>query len=142
MNTKRKLLGHFGVDSGQVLIADPCYLKEFKNNEMTIDSVYTLKHPDGKIEKVVGNMRNKRWAELIDDINSNKIKVLKKEYSDAKKDFSYNGCCAVTLSEDRGGQIGEGEDGVCASTGFGDGVYPVYANYKDGRIQSLSIKFF
>lgn len=30
---KRKLLGRFGVDSGQVLIIDPCYLEHWRNNE-------------------------------------------------------------------------------------------------------------
>jgi len=142
METGRKLLGYFGVDSGQVLITDPCYLKEFKSNEMKIDTIYTLKHPDGKTEKVVASMSNKRWRELIDDINNGKIKTIKREYSKTSKDYSYNGCCGVSLSEDRGGQIGKGEDGVCASTGYGDGSYPVYANYEGGRIKSLSIKFF
>ena len=31
----KKIIGHVGVDSGQLLITDPCYLKEFKNNEYT-----------------------------------------------------------------------------------------------------------
>ena len=142
METTRKLLGYFGVDSGQVLITDPCYLKAFKNNEMNIDSIYTLKHPDGRIEKVVGDMSNERWRELIDDINAGKIKTIKQDYSKASKDYSYNGCCAVSLGEERGGQIGKGEDGVCASTGYGDGSYPVYATHEEGRIKSLYIKFF
>jgi len=29
----RKLLGRFGVDSGQVMICDPCYLKDWKADE-------------------------------------------------------------------------------------------------------------
>lgn len=30
---KRKLLGYAGVDSGQILIVDPCYLSEWKDGE-------------------------------------------------------------------------------------------------------------
>jgi hypothetical protein len=30
---KRVLLGHVGVDSGQIMISDPCYVKDFNDNE-------------------------------------------------------------------------------------------------------------
>ncbi len=30
---KRVLLGNVGVDSGQIMISDPCYVKDFKDNE-------------------------------------------------------------------------------------------------------------
>ncbi len=29
----QKLIGYFGVDSGQVMIGDPCYLHDFDRNE-------------------------------------------------------------------------------------------------------------
>ena len=32
--------------------------------------------------------------------------------------------------------------GVCVSSGYGDGVYPVYATFKDGRVQSVRVVFF
>jgi hypothetical protein len=31
--------------------------------------------------------------------------------------------------------------GVCVSTGWGDGYYPVYARIKDGRVMQLYINF-
>lgn len=31
--------------------------------------------------------------------------------------------------------------GVVASTGYGDGIYPVYARFMDGRIMELKINF-
>jgi len=34
-----KLLGHFAVDSGQVMIGDPCYLNDFINDEYKKDGV-------------------------------------------------------------------------------------------------------
>lgn len=36
-NGKRLLLGEFGVDSGQVIITDPCYLKHFKSDEFKLN---------------------------------------------------------------------------------------------------------
>tara|TARA_R110000744_G_scaffold43055_3_gene96790 strand:+ start:1090 stop:1407 length:318 start_codon:yes stop_codon:yes gene_type:complete len=29
----KKLIGRFGVDSGQVMLVDPCYVKDFESNE-------------------------------------------------------------------------------------------------------------
>ena len=38
----KKQIGSFGVDSGQVLIGDPCYLKDFEHDNM--DFKRTNKH--------------------------------------------------------------------------------------------------
>lgn len=104
MASKKKkeiFLGSFGVDSGQVIITDPCYLKDWTNNEFTGEG-------DTRVF-----------------------------------DYSYNGACNKTLNDKlMGGVIGLGSDGVVASTGYGDGVYPVYAVYENNRIKELSIKFF
>jgi hypothetical protein len=32
--------------------------------------------------------------------------------------------------------------GVVVSTGYGDGMYPVVATMKDGRVQKVEIRFF
>ena len=32
--------------------------------------------------------------------------------------------------------------GVCVSSGYGDGEYPVFAKIKDGRVQEVKVKFF
>lgn len=32
--------------------------------------------------------------------------------------------------------------GICVSTGYGDGVYPVYAEIKGNRIKSIKVEFF
>lgn len=97
----RRYIGKFGVDSGQVLIGDPCYLGDFVN----------------------------------DDFEPNK----------QSEDFtySYSGACNRTLTDDKAGGIGRfGSMAVVSSTGYGDGVYPVYATYnEDGRIVKLEILF-
>lgn len=84
---KGNLIGHCGVDSGQILLIDPCY-------------------------------------------------VYKDEYGSGG---DYDQCCRITLSDDGAGQT---DLGVVTSSGYGDGVYPVYAK-KDanGRIVSVTIEF-
>jgi len=72
------------------------------------------------------------------------------EYDDAKVeaqkasgkyDYSYSGACAATLSNNSAGQLGRG-DAVAVSSGYGDGVYPVYATYNhEGRIVKLEVIF-
>lgn len=32
--------------------------------------------------------------------------------------------------------------GVVASTGYGDGTYPVFAEFEDGRVKKITIEFF
>lgn len=58
-----------------------------------------------------------------------------------KYEYSYSGACAATLSEDSAGQLGRGS-AVAVSSGYGDGVYPVYATYNDeGRITKMEVVF-
>ena len=35
---EKKIIGHCGVDSGQLLIIDPCYLGEWKDGEVDFDT--------------------------------------------------------------------------------------------------------
>ena len=52
--------------------------------------------------------------------------------------MNYAGCCAATMSKDQGAQV---DHGVAFTSGWGDGSYPVYAEYKDGRISRIVIDF-
>lgn len=102
----RKQIGVCAVDSGQIMICDPCYLKdEWQDRPFTDETEKTT--PDG--------------------------------------DFSYAGACKRTLSAEGGGQLdfrrGNPGVGVVASTRYGDGVYPVYATYSEGRITKVEIVF-
>lgn len=97
----RKLLGHIGVDSGQVMVGDPCYLERYKANEFS--------------------------AEQGDNTVTG--------------EYSYDGVCRTTCYTDlQGGAVG-GHDAVACSSGYGDGCYPVYAEYKDGHITRLIVDF-
>lgn len=55
--------------------------------------------------------------------------------------YSYQGASATTLTDNSAGTLGMGT-AVVFSTGYGDGVYPVYAQYdEDGRIAKIVIDF-
>jgi len=96
-------IGMIGVDSGQIMIVDPCYLKDWKNNEYKGQTIRT-------------------------------------------GDFSYDGACRETVSKEKAGELGLLPDGssamaVVAASGYGDGLYDVFATYKGGRIKEIQIKF-
>jgi len=89
--TIKKEIGVVGVDSGQLLVCDPCYLSDWDNTESN--------DPD-------------------------------------PKKFNYDNVCRITLkAPDYAGQINHdlGHPGraVAFASGFGDGVYPVIAHFKD-----------
>ena len=88
---KGELIGHCGVDSGQILLIDPCYVYK-------------------------------------DDFTG----------GDTPTGGDYDECCRITISEG----AGQTQLGVVTSSGYGDGVYPVYAQ-KDGngRIKQVTITF-
>ena len=98
---RRVKIGSIGIDSGQVLIGDPCYLRDFKNDEYNEETEQ-------------GN-------------------------------FSYSGACNTTTQAASGGVLyGEfgNEAAVVASTGYGDGLYDVFATYNDeNRVAKLEIIF-
>lgn len=84
----QKLIGKFGVDSGQAMVGDPCYL----------DS----------------------WNQ--------------------ESNFNYDRACEATIKNEYG-VLGNGMS-VVFSTGYGDGLYPVYAEINDeGRIERITIDF-
>lgn len=51
---------------------------------------------------------------------------------------SYQKVCGITESEVRAGQF-ENQVGVAFLSGYGEGVYEVYATYKDDRISKVEI---
>lgn len=143
----KKLLGYVGVDSGQVIITDPCYLKGFVNDDMKDIRVYKLISTGkdfqfGKDFLTYEEMiyKGKTMNQLIAD---KEVIDLSDKYHKVF-DYSYNGACNRTIYDKRGGgEIGLGEQGVVSRTGWGDGNYPVYAHYdkETGRISKLEIEF-
>jgi hypothetical protein len=97
-------LGVVGVDSGQLMVCDPCYLESEWNCPK--DRADITQAPAGE--------------------------------------FSYGGCCGATLGPRGAGQLnyrlGHAGAGVVWSSGYGDGVYPVYGRRnRAGQIVEVKI---
>lgn len=146
----KKIIGYVGVDSGQVLICDPCYIdSEWKKEDF--EDIRKFQHKSGKIiaypidfphfEHVIPEF-GKTANQMVDDVELIPIE----EKVIPKNNFSYNACCQLTLSKDQVGQLnynmGHAGVGVVSSSGWGDGTYPVVAEFtKDNRVKSLTITF-
>jgi len=145
-------IGEVGVDSGQLLITDPCYINsQWKNEDnggkRRIAPVY--KHEDGTIlfcalhgaspaeaaipfghyEEVV-----EKYGKSMNQMNSEGLTVKQPE-PPPTGEYSYEGCCEATLTEESAGQLnyarGHVGAGVAFSSGYGDGCYEVWARYVD-----------
>lgn len=99
---EEKLIGHFGVDAGLVMICDPCYIYS-QTGEMNY------------------NEFPKTWNEFL-----NKFLYKNGEHLDYSQMNFKSGHSGL---------------GVISSTGYGDGVYPVYATIDNGVIVELRIVF-
>ena len=147
-----KLIGHVGVDSGQLLLYDPCYIDSQWVKE-DFEDFRSYQHKDtGKELTYRIDFRN--YAEPIEIYGGKNMNELIatgewEEVPDIKgavNPFSYNACAKATLSEDGHGELrfnlGHVGAGVAFSTAFGDGMYPVVANYMDdGSLRSVEVIF-
>lgn len=147
---KKKLLGHVAVDSGQLMVCDPCYIdghwqtKPFADIRRYIDvtnrNIFQYAIDFNNYNDPIDECGNQTPNQLIE---SGRWTYLPSE-EDKDDSFSYNGACKVTSREPKGGTLifPEGFEGagVAFSSGYGDGTYPVYAHYNDeGRIMKVTI---
>lgn len=151
---KEELIGYVGVDSGQVMIVDPCYLGEWEDNDFNYKTGIRNKKT-GRIIccwDVVEGVGAIKWDTSLPEFNGKDMNTLAQdkdtwekysEYPDAGA-FSYSGVCGVTADEEGAGEIRIGGSScVASSTYLGDGSYPVYAEKdKYGRIKRLIIDFY
>lgn len=128
---KRILLGHLAVDSGGIILADPATLGSFdKNTKADLSDLL----PKG--------------CATLNDMH---------EYASPELPWSLDAAWVARCSRDRGGILGKqrggpGEsfgDGIAVSTGYGDGIYPVYAlitepddvedDFSNGRVMAIIV---
>lgn len=147
----KELIGHIGVDSGQVMIVDPCYLSEWEDNEFNYKTGIKNKKT-GRIiccwDEVEG-IGKINWATLLPEFDGKSMNELAEDvenwemynlYPDKGK-FNYSGVTSVSC-EDTHGEIGN-STAVVSSTYMGDGCYPVYAIKNErGRVKKLIIDFY
>jgi hypothetical protein len=110
---RRVEVGHVTVDSGRIIIIDPCHLHDGR----TLPN--GLRHSsEGWIDPTTGQATEKREEEM-DAI----------------------GCIDETTGESKPAVPVYHSSAVASSTGYGDGTYPVYATILDGRVLKLEIEF-
>jgi len=142
------LIGHVAVDSGQLMICDPCYIdSEWENEDFEDIRVYKNEHT-GRTLTYGKDFAN--YEEVLPEYGKT-MNVLISEHDwqiaerpNPKSGFSYNACAQATLSEDGHGELsfkmGHTGAGLAFSTAFGDGMYPVYAHYdEEGTIISVTV---
>ena len=112
-------LGEVGVDSGQLMITDPCYIDQEWQHDLALD--------EDTVAEIVGR-RQSSQVEAGDDTPGDDQKL---------PSYSYRGVMEATLSNGYGElayRLGHPGAGVAFLTAWGDGVYPVYGEMHDGRI--------
>ena len=147
---KKVLIGHVGVDSGQLLMCDPCYIdSQWENEDFEDIRVYKNKHTS---KTLTYGKDFKNYEEVLPEYGKTMNVLLEDhdweitESPKPKNGFSYNACAKATLSEDGYGQLnyklGHAGVGVAFSTAYGDGIYPVYAVYSAaGVLKSVTVEF-
>jgi len=142
------LLGEVGVDSGQLMVTDPCYVdSEWQNEKLTAcDSTYIDTRNKEQHERPSNFEaefeKGMTWNEAVEK------GILVELKQPETGTYSYDGCCRATLNKSYGqlnykmGHIGAG---VVFNSGLGDGCYKVYGLFKDvpgwgRRIVEVKIK--
>jgi hypothetical protein len=147
--------GVAGVDSGQLMVCDPCYIDNSEWVKETMDvpreryalnaegleyfgkqnaewiwqfqyGGETYETPIVQLgEMTINQLRERGWLQVLPEEES------------TFTSFSYNGACHATLSKEGFGQLnykmGHAGAGVAFSSGWGDGVYGVFIRKVDGR---------
>ena len=144
--------GDVGVDSGQLLITDPCYLEsQWRGGREPRGGIApAFRHTDGTIlfctlyggrpepeaigfdafDEAVG-----KYGKTVNQMRKDGDVYEVSEKSACKGEFSYAGCCDATIEGENFGELnferGHSGAGVAFSSGFGDGHYAVYGKIRD-----------
>lgn len=149
-------LGVVGVDSGQLLVTDPCYIRNFKSNESPsrqalLDTKTGIRwqftygrEPDEGCKAMPGTYESNIPGSSM-TFNQGVANGRIKELPDPppSNEYSYKGCCDLTNQFDGGGlkfSMGHMGQGVVFRSGYGDGSYEVWARRNaDDRIVEVRI---
>lgn len=133
-------LGEVAVDSGMLLLTDPCYIDaEWQEEPYALDA--QLEDPSRGTVYVLGTDFD-NYGEVLADYGRTPNELLEEgvlveREVTAPPHYSYNGAAATTLRRGYGEllfKMGHAGAGVVFSTAFGDGVYRVFGEMRNGRI--------
>ncbi|MBT7740602.1 MAG: hypothetical protein HN727_02265 [Opitutae bacterium] len=154
------VLGQVGVDSGQLMVVDPLYLKDWKQDGQFF-SIRRYADKDGKVYQYK-NQLPKKFTEGVDEFFPNfgaKLSTGKtpnqhlndgdwvevKVPTGYEESFSFVGACHATLDSPNGaGVVGGSRDGfglaLATRTLFGDAIYDVIGlKDEEGNIVAIMI---
>ena len=146
-----KLMGVVGVDSGQLLITDPCYIDSsweekdvnFKDRFIDTRTGEDVKSP----RKIKGGSFEHEFEKGMTYNQALEKGILKGVEDKPTEEFNYDGCCKkgsksfISLKY----PLGHKGIGVCFNSGLGDGTYEVWGLIKEykgwgKRIKEVKIK--
>lgn len=138
-------VGYAHVDSGQIMLGDPCYLREWAGHDFRI--VTEWRCTDDGDDTVLQFPRDfKSYNAVIPKygLHMNELRAAGR-FEEIKHppsgEYSYNGACEATLSDAQCGELNFGR-AVVVTSGYGDGRYPVHVTRnEDGRIATATITF-
>jgi hypothetical protein len=126
---KKVYLGHVGVDSGQLMITDPCYVRHFNTDYP--EDVRIYRHKDDPDKTLQFGVDFTNYQDMIEGHNGQCMNQLLADglYIEVPRpldnSFSLKGASSTTLNY-FGGMLQNGMAAVFQS-GFGDGSYDVHA---------------
>lgn len=142
-------MGSVGVDSGKLMITDPAYVdSEWRDEPYEHDRIYRDAR-DGSL--IVWGEDFLRYNEELEPygktpnelIESGRLVQLPPPPKPDTFNYSYNGACQATESEEGYGelryQLGHTGAAVVFGSGWGDGFYPVFAEKHNGRIMRVYV---
>lgn len=141
-------LGAAGVDSGQLMISDPCYVdSEWRHEPFADDRVYKDSQTGVVVRWGRDFMRFDQPLEPYGEspaalIDAGRLVQLPPPLKPETFNYSYNGACQATLSDGYGEltfRDGQPGAGVVFQSGWGDGFYPIYGEKHDGRFMRVYV---
>lgn len=152
-----KIIGEVGVDSGQLMVCDPCYIEsQWKPGKEPVGYEVLVLSDNGKKKfpghngwtwqynghgTTYGSPQKMLGGLSINDArDKGLVEALPRKVS---KEFSYRGCCDATREGGSGAMIfklGHEGAGVAFSSGYGDGCYEVWGKTNgDGRVVEVRV---
>ncbi|MDQ0255565.1 hypothetical protein J2S74_002947 [Evansella vedderi] len=159
----RKKIGAVAVDSGQLMIIDPCYIESYweKNENVepegiefwggdaeqivehfNLEETYGVQSNEGGSYTVLTGDYKDLSKEIGQYANQNKLGLIVTEYSPGS---TYKQVSDANMNQERTGACIHGHGGfplgLSFASGYGDGLYDVYATYnEDGVIVKVEIE--